>query len=362
MADDASGVKVKVLGWIHVVLGGGGLLAGSALCLGLAADPQGGPALYYVGPLFGMLATVFFGPGLLGGAGLVAGQRWARVLVGLLSVLLLLAIPIGTVLGGFGLWVLAGAKPPPAPPRPAMIVGGNLTPQARNLLGLATIAGAVAAGFVFAIGLGFRLHDQSPPAPFSWGFYPAAVALVALLAFALVVRPFGQDPPGPRSNLSPLARHRLRQAERRAYEAVLEAERRRRAEIAADPVRRKYLALMDAGQPWSDEQIAYDLDPEALVTCEHLRRLERAMRGIGPLHVRYMGPTSVSAHCLVDEPALRARFDLSPQVMYFEFFLGDRSPEDFPVAQLACMACKSVIETTPSLEVKPDTPRFPADG
>jgi len=101
-------VKIKILGWIHTLLGGIGLIAGLALCGGLWFSPDGDSteALAYVGPLFSIVAVFLFLPGLIGGIGLLRLQPWARILIIILSALEVLNFPIGTVLGGFGLWVL----------------------------------------------------------------------------------------------------------------------------------------------------------------------------------------------------------------------------------------------------------------
>src|SRR5882724_9847645 len=101
-------IKIKILGWIHVALGGIGLVAGLALCAGLWFSPDGESveAFFYVAPAILMLAIFMLIPGLIGGIGLLRLQPWARILIIMLSGLELLSFPIGTVLGGFGLWVL----------------------------------------------------------------------------------------------------------------------------------------------------------------------------------------------------------------------------------------------------------------
>jgi hypothetical protein len=44
-----------------VTLGAIGLVGGALICARLAAEPADG-VLYYIGPLFGFVATVHFGP------------------------------------------------------------------------------------------------------------------------------------------------------------------------------------------------------------------------------------------------------------------------------------------------------------
>jgi hypothetical protein len=49
-------------------------------------------------------------PWLIGGIGLLYQQRWARVWLVVWSFLLLPAVPVGTLLGGWALWVLLKKK------------------------------------------------------------------------------------------------------------------------------------------------------------------------------------------------------------------------------------------------------------
>lgn len=101
-------LKIKILGWIHTLLGGIGLTAGLAICVGLwfSSDDNSVEALLYVAPFFSIIAVFLLLPGLIGGIGLLRLQPWARILIIILSSLELLNFPLGTVLGGFGLWVL----------------------------------------------------------------------------------------------------------------------------------------------------------------------------------------------------------------------------------------------------------------
>ena len=339
-----------------MILGGAGLLLGSVACLGLMADPDGGPALYYIGPLFLFLAAGYFAPAFIGGVGLLRGAFWGKVVIGALSGLLLLAIPVGTLLGGFGLWVLA--KSPPTAKAPASMPAARPAqgPPSQALGLLAAMAG-VACGFIVVIGAGFRLHDQHPPEPFGSGFYPAAIVLAALVAFVVVKRPFAASP-RPQS-LDPITLHRLR-AKMRAEREAWDAERRRRiAELSADPARRKYAERLEAGESWSDAQIAYDMDPGATATCRHLKPVEAAMRRDG-VAVKLEMESRVSAGCRIDEPALRARFQPPRSVLYVEAYLGGRAAEDDPIAYLRCELCETMISTIHPDVLRAGEPVFPA--
>src|SRR4030095_14930107 len=102
--------RIRLLAWIYVVTCGISLGIGAVACIGLvlSRDPESRNALLFVGPVFLALAVLFFMPGLIGGLGLLRGKSWARPIIIVLSFLILLAFPVGTALGGFGLWVLLG--------------------------------------------------------------------------------------------------------------------------------------------------------------------------------------------------------------------------------------------------------------
>jgi hypothetical protein len=53
-----------------------------------------------------MLTFAYFGPSLVGGIGLLRGQPWARALIWVQASLLILLIPVGTALAGYGIWVM----------------------------------------------------------------------------------------------------------------------------------------------------------------------------------------------------------------------------------------------------------------
>ncbi|HUQ94774.1 MAG TPA: hypothetical protein VM120_24045 [Bryobacteraceae bacterium] len=139
---------VKLLGILHIVFGLCGLLFGLAMFAlfgGIAGivqttDRSGDawmaiPILGGIG-LFILLITVILSlPGLIAGMGLLQRRSWARTLTIVLSALLLLHVPFGTILGVYGLWVLlsnAGEREfnpvrqdaivPTAPDRPSTLV------------------------------------------------------------------------------------------------------------------------------------------------------------------------------------------------------------------------------------------------
>jgi len=110
---------VKILGILHVVYGLFGVLAGVIVMVifgGLAglvsvADRSGDariavPILGGIGAFVFILLLALSLPGIVAGFGLLQLQPWARMLTIILSALELMSVPLGTVLGIYGLWVL----------------------------------------------------------------------------------------------------------------------------------------------------------------------------------------------------------------------------------------------------------------
>jgi hypothetical protein len=110
---------VKVLGVLHIVLGAFGVLGAVVLMLafggatgivGATADPEEAaialPILGITGA--GLVAFVLLTsvPGIIAGWGLLKFRPWARILGIVLSILALIMIPLGTIVGVYGLWVL----------------------------------------------------------------------------------------------------------------------------------------------------------------------------------------------------------------------------------------------------------------
>jgi len=104
--------RIRLLAWIYLVMCGVSLAIGTIVLIGLllSRDTQRDSALLFIGPLFLAMAVLFFLPGLIGGVGLLRGKAWARAIIIVLSFLIVLLFPVGTALGGFGLWVLLGRE------------------------------------------------------------------------------------------------------------------------------------------------------------------------------------------------------------------------------------------------------------
>jgi len=130
---------VKVVGVLFLACGALGLLGALFLMLtfGTAAqvvdataDPEEAALVVSILGTFGtalvFLALALSVPGIIAGWGILTLRPWARVLGLVLSVLNLIWIPIGTVVGVYGLWVLLHndterlfAAPPTGPPAAA---------------------------------------------------------------------------------------------------------------------------------------------------------------------------------------------------------------------------------------------------
>jgi hypothetical protein len=109
---------VKVLGVLQIALGSLSLLAAGVItivlmgglgAMGFSGDPDAQRAL----PLVGLVGTaivtflvVLSLPGILTGIGLLRLRPWARIAGIVLSILHLMMIPFGTIVGVYGLWVL----------------------------------------------------------------------------------------------------------------------------------------------------------------------------------------------------------------------------------------------------------------
>jgi hypothetical protein len=182
--------KIKVLAWIHIVLSGALLLLGLVLCVSVAlsADKYS-RAPEMILPMVATLSLFVLIPGIVGGVGLLFLQSWARVLIIVLSVMELLFVPIGTVLGGFGLWVLLGHDAQRVfgdkiVAELAERAASGQAPVAPNL-GVIAIAAGVGSGFIVFIGAGFMISGDTAPQELMSLFYPAVAVFVAALAYGV---------------------------------------------------------------------------------------------------------------------------------------------------------------------------------
>jgi len=110
---------VKVVAVAFIVFGALGVLAAFVLMaavggavgfIGVGADADDAALARPIIELAGTILTIFLLavsiPGLITGFGLLSWKRWARILGIVLCAIQLIHIPLGTVLGIYGLWVL----------------------------------------------------------------------------------------------------------------------------------------------------------------------------------------------------------------------------------------------------------------
>ena len=109
---------VKVLGALQIAFGAIGLLfavllvfvfGGAAGIVGASGHPDAAVAVPIIGltgmALVGFLALTSL-PSVIVGIGLVRLRPWARIAGIVISIISLVMIPFGTIVGVYGLWVL----------------------------------------------------------------------------------------------------------------------------------------------------------------------------------------------------------------------------------------------------------------
>ena len=369
--------RTRLLAYVYLVMCGAWLAIGIIVCLGLlfSKDPSSGKALEVIGSGFVAISSVYFLPGFLSGIGLLRGKQWARTVLVVLSLLVILLFPVGTALGGFGLWVLLGrdsrqlqapspeVEQPKRPSSPGALAPG---PGASRHVPLLAVMAGVGALFVIMLGTGFRLTN-TPASPISDSMYFGAIGVLVLLAVVALTTNWLRGAPATGlvdhgfTGMSFFHRRRLARQRRTA-----DAERRARLLVlAADPVRRKYVDRIQRGESWSDPQIDYAEHPQRLATCVHLQPIEHELRASG-IAVRLQHGSNVFAPCCIDPAALAAQFALPDSVRYTEPPTGSRPYDDVPSAMINCNQCGSTIDVVHRLVAGAETPWFPpsshADG
>jgi hypothetical protein len=315
---------VKILAWIHVVMGGGLLLVAVALLASIFFEgPEYTHTLPFLLGLFSWLAIGLFIPSLVGGIGLLRQKRWARVLIIFVSMEFLFAFPVGTALGAYGLWTLVKRETEPAvAPRSAL--SSKIDLRKRGLL-LAMLS--VAAAFVLVIGGGFLLARSGARIAMNGAL--GVVAGIALVAAAFVIaRLLGIPTGGGKATV--------------------------RRSVSAAPQN-----VPQYPQVSGELGITYANDPDMTITCPHLHPFERAIREAG-ITVTPGGKSIVAANCRIHRRGLEGPFKLPESVVYREYFLAERYNEDIPMARLQCTPCGSWITVLHPVECHLSTPWFPA--
>jgi hypothetical protein len=344
---------LSILGGIYTLTCGLALALGLTLCLVLWADPGNRAAVELIGPPFLLGSCLALVPGLIGGIGLLYFRPWARVVLLLPSLLFLFVVPIGTVIGIYGLWILLNAK------TVALLTGGGEdAPEGPSspgsLLSFFAVMACVAAGFFMVLKIGFLIHGDPLPPPLESRVLTGVAATVLVAGFAAmtvrIIQYVG----------TAVVRARIRREANVSARFHREARRLRVAELAADPARARYAPLVEKGEEWTEENIAYYEDPGDVITCVHLQPIEGAMRRAG-VDLRRYRKAEVVAKCHIDDAALQRDFTIAPPVRYAEFYQAERYEFDHPTALLICDEHKSMIHVLhPEESGTGEVPVFPA--
>ena len=110
---------VKVLGVLYLTVGGLMLvlalflavtMGGVAGIVGATAEPEDAaiaiPVLCFAGTALAAFFGLFALPSLITGYGLLHYKPWSRIVGIVLSAISLIFVPVGTIIGAYGLWVL----------------------------------------------------------------------------------------------------------------------------------------------------------------------------------------------------------------------------------------------------------------
>ncbi len=95
-------IVLGVLGLIGAV---GVIVAGASAGM-MSGDPDATLLGGTCGTVIGVIIAIISLPSIIAGVGLRRRREWARILTIVLSVINLFGSPIGTAIGGYGLWVL----------------------------------------------------------------------------------------------------------------------------------------------------------------------------------------------------------------------------------------------------------------
>ena len=172
MAPHRVSAPVMVVAWLHIALGVAGLVAGLFFCASFWLIPGwlSDTVLAFAVPIFLFFAIFVFIPELAGGIALALGRGWGRIVIFVMSAVMLLIVPIGTVIGGFGIWVLVADRPSAT----AISVSRMVAPEAAAVpdrprltadylaVTLLLLTAFGAAG-VLLLGMVFRFREQESP-------------------------------------------------------------------------------------------------------------------------------------------------------------------------------------------------------
>ena len=360
--------KIKALALLHIMLGGGGIVVCfvAYLCwIKLASDAHSLRTAHTLGQMMFMLSMFILLPSLVCGVGLLLEKAWSRVVTIGWSMFLLLVIPIGTLLGGYGLSaLLRGDAPPKTPPRSEVPshVSGPQYPIGRHAGVLLSLA-AVGAGFIVLIRTGFWLSGDRVPTEVS-SVFPEAIALLVLVVIATVmivsrggfVRFSGRAPSSSyQATYPPSAEIAAQRA------SFAETQFGWMNELPAGRVSSEPAASVKRSEHWSKAKIEYQDDPSALATCVHLRVVERNMRDSG-IDVRLDYGMHSKALCRIDHAAFARLFGGDIAALYEERHEIDRSYLDPKSALFWCPTCQSRLTVVHPEAANAHTRWFPSSA
>ncbi len=105
---------IKVVAALNIALGALGVVIGIIIAMLLAGfglffateDPNAMAFLMIIAAIAAGFLLIVSVPDIIGGIGLIKRQSWSRILVLILSVIKLINIPLGTIVGVYSIWVL----------------------------------------------------------------------------------------------------------------------------------------------------------------------------------------------------------------------------------------------------------------
>ena len=330
--------KLQILGTMHLILGGGGMLACMAAYLywiKLASDAHSLRTAHTLGQMMFMLSMFILLPSFVCGIGLVLNKSWGRVVAMGWSILLLLGIPIGTLLGGYGLWVLlkrtpssaypAGSQPSSRPhhphdfkPRPTSSLIDEPHPLSGRA-GLLLVMLVVGASVVVLLRAGFWFAGQRPPAEINDPFRITALLLLGFIVAFIVVAVRGwRKRPTTTQNIH--------------------------AASDQQPAAHKSSPLVNQD-----------------AICLHLQPIESVMRGFN-INIAQQAGRDARANCQVDLVELGLVFSPTIESLYVERHDIDRSCHDPKTALFWCAACNSSLWVVHADAATEKTPWFPENA
>ncbi len=146
---------------MHAILGGIGCALGLSLlgALILAQDPAYYDIVAGFAPVLAVLIFVYSVPSFVGGVGLLRGKPWARALIWAQAAPLILLIPVGTALAGYGIWVMLRTRRDDMATGAMVAFDGWLKRQWMLLVCAAVALVALAA----MVGVGYFFRDFLEP-------------------------------------------------------------------------------------------------------------------------------------------------------------------------------------------------------